>query len=140
MIRVTSFDVWHSELPRIEIYGTEGTLAVPDPNDFGGTVRVRRRGADAWTPVPALFGFSENCRGLAVADMALAIRDGRPHRASGVLAMHVVEVMEAIHTSAGETRHVEVFSRPPRPEPWPVGYDETALMLELRGERQRDPS
>lgn len=139
-VLVTTFDVWHSELPRIEIYGTEGTLAVPDPNNFGGTVRVRRRGADAWSPAPALFGFSENRRGLAVADMALAIRDGRPHRASGDLAMHVVEVMEAIHISAREARHVEIVSRPARPEPWPIGYDETALALDLQGERQRDPS
>lgn len=139
-VLVTTFDVWHSELPRIEIYGTEGTLAVPDPNYFDGTVRVRRRGAEAWSPAPALFGFSENRRGLAVADMALAIRDGRPHRASGDLAMHVVEIMEAIHISAREARHVDIASRPARPEPWPIGYDEAALALDLRGERQRDPS
>lgn len=137
-VLITSFDVWHSELPRIEIYGTEGTLAVPDPNFFGGSVRVRRRGADAWSDVPPLFGFSENRRGLAVADMSLAIRDGRSHRATGGLALHVVEVMEAIHISAREGRHVEIASRPSRPEPWPMGYDEAALILDLRGESGRD--
>ncbi|SIS93682.1 Gfo/Idh/MocA family protein [Alicyclobacillus vulcanalis] len=134
---VTSFDVWHAELPRIEIYGTEGTLAVPDPNYFGGTVRVRRRGADEWTQVPPLFGFADNFRGLAVADMALAVSHGRPHRASGELALHVVEVMEAIHTSASEGRHVEIESRPVRPEPWPMGYDDTQLALDLRAETER---
>ncbi|WP_304457985.1 Gfo/Idh/MocA family protein [Alicyclobacillus sendaiensis] len=137
---VTTFDVWHSELPRIEIYGTEGTLAVPDPNYFEGTVRVRRRGAEAWSPAPALFGFAENRRGLAVADMALAIRDRRPHRASGDLALHVVEIMEAVHLSAREGRHVEIASRPDRPEPWPIGYDETALQLDLWGQRERGKS
>src|SRR5690606_19919273 len=78
---VTSFDVWGGNVPHIEIYGTEGTLSVPDPNGFGGPVRIRRAGAREWSEVPHTHGYSENSRGLGVADMAYALRTGRPHRA-----------------------------------------------------------
>ena len=46
---ITTFDVWAANLPRIEIYGTEGSLVVPDPNTFGGAVMVRRAGAQEWS-------------------------------------------------------------------------------------------
>ncbi|WP_206922681.1 Gfo/Idh/MocA family protein [Alicyclobacillus suci] len=130
---ITSFDVWHAELPRIEIYGTEGTLSVPDPNYFTGSVRVRRKGATAWSEVAHLFGFEENSRGLAVADMVDAVRNGRPHRASGELALHIVELMEGIHVSAQSGRHYDVQSRCERPAPFSVGFDEQALRLILGG-------
>src|SRR5262249_6114053 len=48
---VTSFDVWSAEVPRIEIYGTHGTLSLPDPNTFGGPVRLRKSGEKDWTDV-----------------------------------------------------------------------------------------
>lgn len=113
----TSFDVWTSELPHIEIYGTEGTLSVPDPNGFGGPVRVRKAGSDAWEDVPHTHGHAENSRGLGLWDMAHAIREGRPHRANGELAAHIVELINAVHLSSREARHVAVDSRPERPEP-----------------------
>lgn len=130
---ITSFDVWHSELPRIEIYGTEGSLSVPDPNLFGGNVRVRRKGAQEWSDIPLLFGFTENSRGLAVADMVDAVRTGRLHRANGELMLHVVELMQGIHISSDEGRHYDVETRCERPAPWPVGFDEHALLLTLGG-------
>ncbi|WP_067618966.1 Gfo/Idh/MocA family protein [Alicyclobacillus acidiphilus] len=126
---LTSFDVWHSELPRIEIYGTEGTLSVPDPNNFGGTVRVRRHDAKEWTEVAPLFGFQENSRGLAVADLMDAVRTNRLHRANGDLMLHVVELMEGIHVSANAGRHYEMTTTCERPSPWPLGFDETQLRL-----------
>ncbi|HEU5086878.1 MAG TPA: Gfo/Idh/MocA family oxidoreductase, partial [Roseiflexaceae bacterium] len=49
---ITSFDIWSASLPRIEIYGSQGSLSVPDPNTFGGPVLVRRAGATEWTQVP----------------------------------------------------------------------------------------
>ena len=52
---VTSFDVWGSDLPHIEVYGTEGALSVPDPNVFEGAVRVRGAGEDGWTDVPLAY-------------------------------------------------------------------------------------
>src|SRR6266498_3398428 len=70
---VTSFDVWSSELPRLEIYGSKGTLSLPDPNTFGGPVRVRLAGEQSWNEVPITHGYTENSRGLGVADMADAI-------------------------------------------------------------------
>lgn len=112
-----SFDVWHHELPHIEIYGTEGSLSVPDPNGFGGTVRIRGRGESAWNEVPVNKAYAENSRGLGVRDMAQGIREGRPHRASGELAYHVLEIMENILVAAENKREMPIASRPARPEP-----------------------
>ena len=75
---ITTFDVWAAELPRIEIYGAEGTLSVPDPNTFGGPVRIHRHGRQGWSEVPLTHGYAENSRGAGVADMAYALRSGRP--------------------------------------------------------------
>ena len=118
---ITSFDVWSSQLPPIEIYGTEGSLAVPDPNGFGGPVRVRRAGDAEWREVPLSHGYAENSRGVGVADMAYALRSGRPHRASGSLAYHVLDVMHATLDSPREGRHIEVESTCERPAALPMG-------------------
>jgi len=118
---ITSFDVWAAELPRIEVYGTEGTLSVPDPNGFGGPVRVRRAGAGEWSLMPHSHGYAENSRGIGVADMAYALRSGRPHRASGELAYHVLDVMHAFHDSSEQGRHIELQSTCERPAPLPMG-------------------
>ncbi len=107
---VTSFDVWGSDLPRIEIYGSAGAISAPDPNTFGGATRLRRAGEKEWTEVPADLPFAENSRGLGVRDMARAIREGGPHQADGALAYHVLDVMHAILDSAREGRRVDVAS------------------------------
>jgi predicted dehydrogenase len=114
---VTSFDVWARE-NRIEIYGSEGTLAVPDPNMFGGPVLIRRAGENDWTDVPLVHDCTDNARGLGVADMAEALREGRAHRASGDLAFHVLETMHAIHEASREGRHVTLTSSVERPAPF----------------------
>jgi predicted dehydrogenase len=118
---LTSFDVQSSALPPIEIYGSEATLAVPDPNTFGGPVRVRRAREKAWQDVPLTHGYAENSRGIGVADMAYALRSGRAHRANGEMAYHVLDVMQAFLDSSREGRHVELESTCRRPEPLPVG-------------------
>jgi predicted dehydrogenase len=118
---VTSFDVWAHELPRIEIYGTKGSLSVPDPNTFGGPVRIWRTGAAGWRDVPLTHGYAQNSRGIGVADMAYALRSGRPHRASGELAYHVLDVMHAVFESAREGRRIELGSTCSRPAPLPLG-------------------
>jgi predicted dehydrogenase len=122
---ITSFDIWHANLPRIEIYGSEGTLSVPDPNIFGGVVRVRRAHAAEWSDVPLLFD-AEVGRGIGVADLAYAISSGRPQRASDELAYHVLDVMTAVEESSAEGRHVLLESACQRPAPLPLGL--------LRGE------
>lgn len=97
-----SFDVHRSHCRNIEIWGTEGSLAVPDPNGFGGPVGVFKSGAQDWAEAALVEAPSDNARGLGVEDMAVAIGQGRPHRASGELALHVLEVMTAL-TKTGTT-------------------------------------
>lgn len=124
---ITSTDVWPTELPRIEIYGETGSLSVPDPNFFGGPVRLRRAGETAWTEVPLSRAYEANSRGLGVADMAKAIRIGRPHRASGDLAYHVLEVMQGIHDASREERHVPITSTFTPPKTLPTDLAEGEL-------------
>ena len=124
---VTSFDVWSANLPWIEIYGSEGSLCVPDPNGFGGPVRVRRAGAEQWSEVPLTHGYAANSRGIGVADMACALRSGRDHRANGELAYHVLDVMHAFHEASEQGRHVQVQSTCRRPAPLPLGLREGTL-------------
>ncbi len=118
---ITSFDVWSHQLPRIEIYGTEGSLAVPDPNGFGGPVFVRRSGDAEWHPVPLTHEYAENSRGIGVADMAYALRSGRPHRANGTLAYHVLDVMQATLDAPQRGQHIDLESSCERPLPLPMG-------------------
>ena len=124
---ITSFDVWAAELPRIEIYGSEGSLSVPDPNGFGGPVRIRKPGAKEWNEVPLSHGYAENSRGIGVADMAYALRSGRPHRASGDLAYHVLDIMHAFHDASREGKHIELESHCERPAALPLGLRQGIL-------------
>ena len=123
----TSFDVWSANVPRIEIFGTEGSLSVPDPNGFGGVPRVKRMDAEAWSDVPLSHGYIENSRGIGPSDMAAAIVSGRPHRASGELAYHVLDIMHAIHDSSDAGRHVTLESSCERPEPMSMALLRGAL-------------
>lgn len=118
---LTSFDVWHSTLPCIEIYGTEGSMSVPDPNGFGGPVKVRRRGAAEWATMPLSHGFAENSRGIGVADMAAGIKHGIPHRASGALANHVLEAMHGFHDASQQGKHYQMQTTCEQPAPLPLG-------------------
>lgn len=117
---ITSFDVWSATLPWLEIYGTEGTLRLPDPNTFGGPVYVKRGREAEWREMPLLFSYADNSRGLGVADMAHALRSGRAHRASGELANHVLDIMCAIHDASDTNCHVELTTTCTRPEPFPL--------------------
>jgi predicted dehydrogenase len=114
---ITSFDVWAHNLPHIEIHGTEGSLSVPDPNGFGGEVRLRKAGEHDWSAIPLTHTYTGNTRGLGVADMAYASRSGRAHRASGALAYHVLDIMDALHESSQVRQHIELSSQCLRPEP-----------------------
>ena len=108
---LTSFDVWAAELPRIEIYGSEGTLSVPDPNTFGGPVRLRQAGQKAFEPVEVVRPYAGNSRGLGVADLARARRAGlQDHRASGALALHVLEAMHGFHIASDTGCHYSMQS------------------------------
>ena len=117
---IQSFDVWAHQLPRIEIYGTEGSMSVPDPNGFGGPVRLRRPGGD-WIEMPLSHGYTENSRGIGVADTAYALRSGRNHRANGDMAYHVLDAMHAFHDASDQGAHIVLESTCDRPAPLPMG-------------------
>lgn len=112
-----SFDVaGHKHLP-LEVYGTDGSLIVPDPNHFGGDLSFLPKGGE-WRSLPVEEPYADgNYRSLGLADMAAALRQDRPHRANGDLALHVLEVMEAFGRSNETGRFVEIDTRPERPAP-----------------------
>jgi len=121
---VTSFDVQASRFRCIEIYGTEATLAVPDPNTFGGPVAIRRQGDEDWTEIDLVEPHLPQFRGIGCADMVWALESGRPHRASSDLALHALEVMEGAITSSDEHRTVDLVTTCERAAPIPAGLPE----------------
>ncbi|UQZ83343.1 1,5-anhydro-D-fructose reductase [Paenibacillus konkukensis] len=110
---ITSFDIrGGTSLPRIEIYGSKGTLSVPDPNTFGGPVLLRLAGKDSeWREIPLTHGYTENSRGIGVLDMAYAIRRGELHRTNGNIGYQVMEAMHGIHTAVAAQNFWQNFSR-----------------------------
>jgi predicted dehydrogenase len=127
----TSWDVWkHGHANPIELYGTKGSMLVPDPNFFGGTVAYSEQGGD-YTDVDAEltpFGapnyqgrpgtpMRSNYRMLGVADLIDAARRKREPRCSGRLAAHVLDVMESTLHSAATRRFVTLKSEVTRPTP-----------------------
>jgi len=112
-----SFDVWSATLPRIEVYGTAGSLSVPDPNGFAGEVRVYSPDRGEWTVVPPSAGYPDAGRGTGLADLAAALGSNTPHRANGELAYHVLDVMESLLRAADTGRAQELASTCPRPTP-----------------------
>ncbi|OPH56164.1 oxidoreductase [Paenibacillus ferrarius] len=116
---VTSFDIMGgTQLPNIEIYGSQGSLRVPDPNNFGGPVMIRKNGSD-WEPIPLSHGYKDNSRGLGVAAMAEALITGEQdaHRANGELAYHVLEAMHGFHDASDSGRHYVMRSSCEKPAP-----------------------
>jgi predicted dehydrogenase len=123
----TSFDVPSHTMPNIELWGTGGGLSVPDPNGFGGTPRLRKRGENEWRDVPLSHPYGDSGRGLGVVDMALAIAEKRPHRASGDLAFHVLDAMQALHESSASGQFVTLTSTCPKPEAMKAGAAHGAM-------------
>jgi predicted dehydrogenase len=133
IILAMSWDVWKHGHPPIELYGTDGSLRVPDPNFFGGAVQHTERAGD-WISVAAderPFGKPNwrspnradhmpdeaNYRCLGVAELASAVLRGTPHRSSGALASHALEVKHAILKASVEGGEIAVRSRVERPAP-----------------------
>jgi len=123
----TSFDVQASRFRNLEIHGTEGTLSVPDPNTFGGPVQLRRSYREKWEEVPLSHGNADQSRGIGLADMARAIERRRAHRASGELALHVLDLMESSLRASEDGRHVELTSTCERPAPLPPGLPDNEI-------------
>ncbi len=116
-----SFDVrgGHNQ-PLIEIYGEDGSLSVPDPNGFGGPVKLRRAGNTDWREIPLQLPEHPGGRGLGLADMAAALHTGRLHRANDAIALHCTDIMESIHESAEQGHRLDLSTTCERPEPMPV--------------------
>ncbi|MDX2081623.1 MAG: Gfo/Idh/MocA family oxidoreductase [Terrimicrobiaceae bacterium] len=125
----TSFDVVAHRHPPVEIYGTEGTLVLPDPNTFGGPIHLRRLGDSDWTEIPLTFGYADNSRGVGLADMISAIRTGREHRANGRIAYHVLDLMHSILDAGEAGQYVELASSMNRPAPLPEGLTDGKVTI-----------
>lgn len=130
----TSWDVQAHRHGHIELYGTGGSLFLPDPNMFGGTVEMGAKGGDvsALEPWDHPFGVANqgevaNYRVAGLADMVAAIGSGRPHRCSLDLALHVVDVMTAVLRSGQAGSFVELATTCERPAP--LGPDEARALL-----------
>lgn len=108
----------HGYIPSIRVVGTDGVLDLPDPNMFAREVRITRRGAEP-AVIPLLYGFSENSRGLGLAEMIRAIEENRPHRANDEVAYHVLETLLAIGDSSQAGARVSLTSGCTRPTPMP---------------------
>jgi predicted dehydrogenase len=119
-----SWDLWATTLPYIEIYGTDGSLSLPNPDHFDGTVQLRRAGPEEleqppppprtlpWTAIPPAYP-TGGARGLGIADIASATAADQPHRASPELAYHVLEVLLALQDGGTTEIQSRVATNPP---------------------------
>lgn len=121
----TSFDTHWDKYDTLVLYGSEGTMVLPDPNSFGGSVRVWK--GKEWEEIAPQHGFTENSRGMGLSEMLYAKAAGREPRASGNLALHVLETMHAILESSAKRKAVSVKSQPAQPAALPAGGDESIL-------------
>jgi predicted dehydrogenase len=124
---LTSADAYGTGLPHIEIYGTAGTLRCPDPNYFPGPVYLRRPDSAELVALACAHGYNQDSRGVGVADLAAAIAHGRPHRATGELGAHMVDILNALHESADEGRRIELQTACARPAALPPGLADWTL-------------
>ena len=100
----------------IEIYGSEGTLLVPDPNQFGLPIYLQRKDAEQ-QEIPQTHIYAEPSRSVGLADMVDAINKERPHRCSGELAYHTLEILLGIQLAATTGTYVTINSLTERPRP-----------------------
>ena len=124
---MTSFDVWGHDLPNLQLHGTKGSISVGDPNQFGGSPKIRRAGESEWSEIPLTHGYTENARGIGMADMVLAMQQGRDHRCNERLAYHVLDTMHAFHDSSEQGRFIEMQSTCERPAMLPPGLEDGQL-------------
>lgn len=138
-----SFDIWMSNLPKLEIYGTEGTLILPDPNYFGGKIKIFRkeRVLDALKlyggedkpqidicediqEIPQIYQQPmDYIRGLGVLDMAYALVNRRKHRTNEDLILHVTEALLSFDQAAKTGSVYNMKTTCERPVPLPAGKD-----------------
>ncbi len=118
---INSADVVGMGLPHVEIYGSEGSLRCIDPNNFGGTLYLRTPGSKEAEAIEPRFPNTDNKRGIGLADMVLAMREDRPHRASGEMGLHTVEICHALHDASAQGKHVGLTTTCAQPAALPAG-------------------
>ena len=134
---ITTFDVFYGTQARFEVYGTKGTMVVPDPNTFGGPIflmtpedqkaapkidpgLIKKTAPDYYAnykELPLMFDYAENSRGLGLADMCKAIRDGRDWRANYQQQHHVLEILTSFSKSCEEGKYIELKTKYNRTAP-----------------------
>ncbi len=125
---LTTQDVYSTGLPHIEIYGTEGSLRCTDPNMFFGPVYLRKPESPELIELDSsAFSINQDTRGIGVADMAVGIKNNRPHRANGQMATHVVDILNALHESAEQGVRIDLVTTCEQPKPLPVGLPNWTL-------------
>lgn len=107
----TSWDTYGIQGDRIQVFGTKGTVVVPDPNNFGGVIKLFRPEEGTMKEVPLMFDYKENSRGLGLEDMAKALLTGRNFRANCNQTYHVLEIMEGFLKSGQTHAEVKIESR-----------------------------
>jgi predicted dehydrogenase len=122
-----SFDAWASEAPHLEIHGTAGSLSTPDPNTFAGPARLHRARADGWEALSLTSPYRDQSRGLGLAEMVEAHARSAAPRASGALALHVLEIMEGLLLSAEEERMIAITTQPDQPAALAAGALEASF-------------
>jgi predicted dehydrogenase len=115
----TSFDGVATTAAPIEVHGETGTLSVPDPNQFDGEVRLFALGGTGWRALPPSAGYAGGGRGLGLLDQ-IAAGGQRAPRASGEVALHVLETMTALLRSAAEGRRIDLTTTVERPPAVPL--------------------
>lgn len=128
-----SFDVHQHSHPPIELYGIEGSIKVPDPNTFAGPVNVWTPTSAEWQQQALSHPYASNMRSIGAADIAYSIlsKGQRPHRTSGQLAYHVLEVMCAFENASDAGQTIIIESKPEQPSPLPIGLIEGRLDSEI---------
>lgn len=107
----TTFDVYYDRQARFEIYGSKGTLLIPDPNEFGGKIMLLRPEEGEYKQIPLMFDYSDNSRGLGLSDMAKALRSKRKFRANDKLTYHVLEILTSFEKSSKEGKYISLESQ-----------------------------
>jgi predicted dehydrogenase len=115
-------DTIFPEQPMIKFYGTDGILMLPDPNAYGGEIRLLRKGASEAVIIPALHGFDEDVRGIGPAEMAWAIRKGRESRVGAELGLHCLEILYGISQSSETKKFYTLTTTYKKMSPLPKGF------------------
>jgi len=123
-----TFDAYYPKAARIEIFGSEGTLIVPDPNTFSGPVQLVSPDKTV-KEMPLTHGYTENSRGLGLWDMCASIRAGVSPRCGCMQTRHVLEVMTSFAKAYEKRGFIDIVSPFERMQPMHTDTEKTGRIL-----------